>query len=455
MNKSSSQAPTPDPNIGKAALLQAETGVAWMDFAKDAFKVSTERQAELDKLTKQVTESQLGIMNDQAAWSKADRQRYETTFRPIEDQFVQEASNYGSQERQDAAAATAMADVQSASAIARASARRDAASMGVNPNSGRFAGINRAGEMGTALATAGAANNARTSVRDKGLALKADVVNMGRGLPTQSAQAASLGLGAGSSAVGLNQGTNQQYLASTGIMGQGFQGQMAGYQGQANTLSGPCRRRRSTGGSFALLRPLQRQKLMRDFLREVGEIHFRTELKQHVVGREIGALSEAVRDPVGMLVDKTDQFPEISPVLVLDDLHHQFVQVNVGRFLHREIGRPRLGKRVSVDIDTMIAERPSYRGAKLPSHLELDRNRDESTLASKARMMRSQISPRNCSARWRARCSSQSRCCQNSRLRAVSAFAATAAASALATASRAARRLLRPKRAVMLLPRGG
>lgn len=237
MMKSSSQAPAPDPKIGEAALLQAKTGEQWMSFAKDAFAVSTKRQTELDALTKQVTDMQLGVMKDQAGWAKADRQRYESTFKPVEDQFVQEASNYGSQAQQDAAAATAVADVQSASAQSRAMAQREAASMGVNPNSGRFAGISRAGEMGTALASAGAANNARTAVRDKGLALKADVVNMGRGLPTQSAQAAGLGLGAGSSAVGLNQNTNQQYLASTNIMGQGFQGQMSGYGGMGSLLN--------------------------------------------------------------------------------------------------------------------------------------------------------------------------------------------------------------------------
>lgn len=237
MGKGSSSAPAPDPQIGKAALLQAQTGEAWLGFAKDAFKVSTQRQGELDALTKQVTEMQLGLATDQADWSRKDRARYETTFKPIEDQFIEEATNYASPEKQAEAAAEATADVQTAAAASRDAARRDAAGMGINPASGRFAGIDRAGEMGTALATAGAANTARQSVRDKGLALKADVANMGRGLPTQSAQAAALGLNAGSSAVGLNQGTNQQYLASTGIMGQGFGGAMQGYAGQASTLN--------------------------------------------------------------------------------------------------------------------------------------------------------------------------------------------------------------------------
>lgn len=236
MSKGGGSAPAPDPKIGEAALLQAETGVEWLNFAKDAFAISNERQAELDALTEEVTRRQLDIGDEQAGWARADRERYESDFKPLEDEFLAEAREYASPERQAAAAAEAKADVQSAAAVAKATAQREAAALGINPASGRFAGIDRAGEMGTALATAGAANAARQGVRDKGLALKADAVNLGRGLPAQSAQATALGLSANTNAVGINQATNSQYLASTGIMGQGYQGQMAGYAGQANTL---------------------------------------------------------------------------------------------------------------------------------------------------------------------------------------------------------------------------
>lgn len=237
MGKGSSKAPDPDPNIGRAALMQAETGQQFLDFSKEAWKVSNERQAELDALTKRVTEQQLGVAEDQAKWARSDRERYETVFKPIEDQFIDEATNYATAERQAQAAAEAKGDVQVAAAGARDAAQRNAASMGINPTSGRYAGIDRATELGTAMAEAGAANTARQAVRDKGLALKADVANMGRGLPSQSAQAQALGLNASSGAVGLNQGANQQYIASTGIMGQGYSGAMQGYAGMGQTLN--------------------------------------------------------------------------------------------------------------------------------------------------------------------------------------------------------------------------
>jgi len=237
MGKGSSSAPSPDPQIGKAALAQAQTGQDWLNFARESFAVSTERQKDLDAITKKVTDQQLGVATEQAANARKDRERYDTVYKPVEDQFIKEATNYDSPEKQAEAAATAKADVASASADARAQADRNAASMGLSPTSGRYAGIDRAGELGTALASSAAQNGARQSVRDKGLALKADVANLGRGLPAQSAQAAALGLTAGSSAVGLTGQANAQQMAAGNVMNSGFQGQMAGYGGQANALN--------------------------------------------------------------------------------------------------------------------------------------------------------------------------------------------------------------------------
>lgn len=119
MDKSSSEAPSPDPKIGEAALKQAQTGEDWLGFAKDSLAVSTARQADLDALTKQVTQQQMGIANDQAAWAKSDRERYDTVFKPVEDKFVAEASAYGSEAHQNEAAAEAKADVQNNAAGAR------------------------------------------------------------------------------------------------------------------------------------------------------------------------------------------------------------------------------------------------------------------------------------------------------------------------------------------------
>ena len=237
MGKGSSRAPDPDPNIGKAALMQAQTGEAWLDFAKDAYGKNLERQDVLDNLTKKITEQQLGLATDQADWSREDRDRYKSTYQPVEDAYIEEASNYASEERQAEAAAEARADVQQSAANARAASERQALSLGIDPTSGRFAGIQAATDNQQALSEAQAANTARQAVRDKGLALKADVANMGRGYAATAGASAAGSVSASGTALSGSQATNAQALSASNVMNSGYAGAMKGYAGQANTLS--------------------------------------------------------------------------------------------------------------------------------------------------------------------------------------------------------------------------
>lgn len=230
-------APTPDPQIGQAALMNAQLGEDWLDFAKEQFTAGNIRQEDMDALTTAVIDQQLATAEQQQDWAKEDRARYKDTFQPLEDEFIQEAKDYASPERQERLAAEAKADVMSAADQQKFISQRQMASMGLNPNSGRFQGVTRSGDLNTALASAGAQNNARNAVRDKGLALKADAINMGRGLPSQASTAAGLGLNAGNAAVGNQMQANQNFYANNGVMERGFGGAMQGYANQGNILS--------------------------------------------------------------------------------------------------------------------------------------------------------------------------------------------------------------------------
>jgi hypothetical protein len=237
MFKKGSKAPKPDPNIGKAAIENAELGREWLSFAREQFDIANDRQAELDKLTKLIGQQQIETSDRQMRWSEEDRRRYKDLFQPLEERFVEEASTWDSQDRQAQRAAEAKADVLQNAAAQRAASQRQAASMGVNPASGRFQGLDRASELQTALAAAGAQNQARDQVRKEGVAMRADAVNVGRGLPAQSAQAASLGLSAGNSALAGAQGAQSAFMGNTQIMSQGYQGAMSGYGNMANILN--------------------------------------------------------------------------------------------------------------------------------------------------------------------------------------------------------------------------
>lgn len=230
-------APAPDPNIGIAARMQAETGNEWLKFAKEQFAVGNERQKVVDALTDQVTKTQLEGMKDSNANSKEQWNRYKTVFQPVEDRVIEDAKNWDSEDRQTQMAGEAKADVMSSAAQAEQQNQRQMASMGIDPRSGRRAGIDRSADLSTALASAGAQNNARNQVRTQGAAMREGVANMGRGATSTAAQQLGLGLQAGNSASGVQLGAEGNWRANQQGMNQGFAGQQHGYAGQANTLN--------------------------------------------------------------------------------------------------------------------------------------------------------------------------------------------------------------------------
>lgn len=237
MGKPSSSAPKPDPMIGIAAMKSAETGEKWLEVAKEQFGIANERQAKLDDLTSKVTNSQLTAQNNANTWAAEDRDRYKTVFQPMEDAFIDKAKNWDSPEKQAQAAAEAKGDVLAASAQAEQTRQRQMGGMGINPASGRFAATERSADTATALASAGAQNNARTTLKNQAVALQADAANMGRGLPSQATQALGLGVQTGNSIVGNNVSTNSARNQSVGILQSGYSTAMQGYGQQANILN--------------------------------------------------------------------------------------------------------------------------------------------------------------------------------------------------------------------------
>lgn len=232
-----SSAPMPDPAIGQAAVKNAELGEKWLDFAKTQFDMGNARQADTDALTTKVINQQLATQDQANQWAQEDRNRTKTVFQPLQDAFIKTANEYDSPQREAQMAAEASADVQKQADTQRAINTRQMASMGVNPASGRFAGISRATDLNTAVASAGAANTARQGVRDKALALKADAINMGNGLASSTAAAYGIGTNAGNSAVGNRGAANGSFYQNGQVMNSGFGGAMQGYANQGNILS--------------------------------------------------------------------------------------------------------------------------------------------------------------------------------------------------------------------------
>lgn len=137
----------------------------------------------------------LGTRGDQQfAFSDEQRARYNNTFAPVEDRFAKDAMEWDSEGRQTSEAAKARADVLSNAASVQRASQRSMAAMGINPNSGRFSGVQRSGDVSTALAAAGAENASRDMVRQQGIQLRGQAIDVGSRVLDNSETAAGLGL---------------------------------------------------------------------------------------------------------------------------------------------------------------------------------------------------------------------------------------------------------------------
>jgi hypothetical protein len=181
----------------------------------------------------------LAWMRDQAQvtnrWAAEDRSRDINTFRPLQDQFIAEAQTWDSPERKAQQAAAATADVNIAARGQMGAMNREAASMGINPASGRFASAQA--KMGTdvALAGAGAANLARRQVSAEGDARRAQAINLGSGFAVNPGSAMGISNSAGQSGFS---GAMQGYGQQAGILNQDFQNRMQAHQSRQSGLGG-------------------------------------------------------------------------------------------------------------------------------------------------------------------------------------------------------------------------
>jgi len=196
-----------------ATEAEERVGMAQLEQSKEEFAYNKERAARMDALTEKVTNSQLATQDQQNALAKDYDNYNKTTFRPLEQQIVNDANAYDTPGRQEAEAAKSAAEVQRNFTQQQQASNRNMARMGVNPNSGRFAGTQATMGANQALAEAGAENAARTKVETVGAARKMDAASLGRGLPSAQATAAGLGITAGNSAVSNQATANNSYVA--------------------------------------------------------------------------------------------------------------------------------------------------------------------------------------------------------------------------------------------------
>lgn len=169
-------------------------------------------------------EGQFGAAaKQQLGFGAEELDRYRTQFRPVQDKLVNDAMTWDSEERLASEAGKARADVLNGADMAKQAQQRSMASMGINPNSGRFAAADRGLARDTALAAAGAQNTARDTIRGQAIDMRNNAAQMGFQVANTGQQANQMGLGATSAAQGARQS------------GDALAGQMAGAGANART----------------------------------------------------------------------------------------------------------------------------------------------------------------------------------------------------------------------------
>jgi hypothetical protein len=216
------------PDLQPYADSMAEQGRYGYLTSQEQLKWAREQDSMNRDLLQQVLGPQLAAMNNQAQWAQEDRQRYEDVYQPLEDNLIQDFQSYGTPERMAAERGRAMADVGSAFDAQRKNALQRLESYGVDPSQTRNAALDIGMRTSQAAATAAAGTNAQRVTEDKARALRADAINIGRGLPSQVAQSYGQAVAAGSQAMG---GANSTFGTSAGAMGGPAQWAGIGQQG--------------------------------------------------------------------------------------------------------------------------------------------------------------------------------------------------------------------------------
>ena len=195
-----------------------------------------QNQAQFDAntaVTKPVVDAQVATMNQANAQGQDYYNYSKDTYRPIEQSLADEAqsgvsrydTNADVRANAERAASRASGDVATANANMQGQQDRSLESMGVNPNSGKFAAMRTGVSLANAANMAGAATNARDGAVALDYAKRMDAVGIGRNLPGASTGAYSVATNAGNSAVGNQNQTSAQYIngmnAGNGTIMQG------------------------------------------------------------------------------------------------------------------------------------------------------------------------------------------------------------------------------------------
>jgi hypothetical protein len=215
----------------ESARIMAGLGREQLDFAKQQYNDVKPFLEDVAGLQAEAQRQQMDQAQDYYSYMR-------DTYRPLEKSIVESATEFNTDGYREQLASQAAADAGLAFSRTRSANERASASMGVNPNSGRFAGINAASELGLAAQRAGAMTGTRRQAEQLGYARSLDAAGIGRNLAGTSLGAYGGAVNAGSAAGQNIQSAGQNYMGNMAIgSGTIASGQQMKLQGLGNVLN--------------------------------------------------------------------------------------------------------------------------------------------------------------------------------------------------------------------------
>lgn len=237
--------PKPDPALGEAALQQAQISREMLQLSREQLGFQRERDAKNFALAQEQFGYQKGILDKQMGWAENDRQRMMDVYRPLEDKIISDARGWDRKSNLDYRTGQALSDVQQAIGQQTGAANQQMLNMGVNPTSGRFAGMARSNALEAAKMQSQAVNQTRGQLLNEAQAMRHSAAGLGNPLIGASYGALQ---GAGGTAgrlmngqITANQMANSGWSTGMQGMGQGSDANEASFNQQQtiynNTLN--------------------------------------------------------------------------------------------------------------------------------------------------------------------------------------------------------------------------
>lgn len=168
--------------LDSIAQYAGQVGQNVYNWAQDAY-------AKNSSLTDANISNYLNTAQQSSGMAQNDLSRYQQKFQPEEDQLLRDANEYASPERVKNEMGQAESGQMQGNEAALANHKRDLQAYGIDPSSGRYAGLDEAARVSGAAAAVGAAQQARQNTEAVGRDLRNQAIQVGSQYPGRTINA--------------------------------------------------------------------------------------------------------------------------------------------------------------------------------------------------------------------------------------------------------------------------